>query len=230
MNKCKGTIPLLLDCAPVARDGVFNLTQGIPFADGQLERGADVRVVDEDGKAYPTQGVVLVTWASDLRYVKWLLIDAQLPGHLSDGSAKLSLEYGPSVEPIPPDDPVQIEEDPEDKSQPIKSRNSRLELTFRRDNADFLSGTHVPTKRGWIDLLRGHPGPYLYMRDGNGEHYTSVHAVSPSIVIEDRGPIRSSICIKGMSSLWKHRLRRSGKLPWALPRLCLPDISRCTRC
>lgn len=197
MNKRNERIPLLLDCAPVARDSVFNLTQGIPFADGQLERGGNVRVVDEDGKAYPTQGIVLATWASDLRYVKWLLIDAQLPGHLSHDSAKLSLEYGPGAEPVPPDDPVRIEEDPENRSQPIKFRNSHLKLTFRRDNADFLAGVHVPTKQGWIDLLRGHPGPHLYMEDGNGEYYTSVNAMAPSVVIEDRGPIRSSICIKG---------------------------------
>jgi len=188
-------IPLLLDCISVSKDGVFNLTQGIPFADGQLECSAkdNICLIDENEKAYPTQGIVLATWSPDLRYVKWLLIDAQLPGYLSDGSSKLSLEYGPDVEPVLPDDPVSIE----NNENSLKISNNCLELIFRQDNPDFLAGAYVPTKRGWINLFRGLPGPYLYMRDSNGEYYNSRNALSPSIVIEDKGPVRTSVCIKG---------------------------------
>src|SRR4029450_13136399 len=53
------------------------ITQGIPFADGELERGSLGKVVDSDGKALPTQSTSLATWNKDLKYVKWLLIDFQ---------------------------------------------------------------------------------------------------------------------------------------------------------
>ena len=50
------------------------VTQGVPFAEGDLERGAPVRLVDEAGAALPLQTACLTTWRSDLRHVKWLLL------------------------------------------------------------------------------------------------------------------------------------------------------------
>ena len=37
------------------------ITQGIPFADGELERGAPVRVIDSDGKALATAEAIGTT-------------------------------------------------------------------------------------------------------------------------------------------------------------------------
>ena len=53
------------------------ITQGVPFAEGELERGAPVRMVDTDGRVLPTQSTCLATWSKDLKYVKWLLVDFQ---------------------------------------------------------------------------------------------------------------------------------------------------------
>src|SRR5687767_12891701 len=50
------------------------ITQGVPFAEGELERGAPVRVVERDGRVLPTQSTYLATWKKDLKHVKWLLV------------------------------------------------------------------------------------------------------------------------------------------------------------
>ncbi len=72
------------------------VTQGVPFADGELERGAPVRVVSETGQTIPTQSLCLTTWRDDLRFVKWLLVDFQID--LPEGGAQdVYIEYGPRV-------------------------------------------------------------------------------------------------------------------------------------
>ena len=50
------------------------ITQGVPFAEGDLERGSPVRAVRPDGEALPTQATCLATWNRDMKYVKWLLV------------------------------------------------------------------------------------------------------------------------------------------------------------
>ena len=196
-------IPLLLDCAPASKGCSFNLTQGLPFADGELERGAPVRVVDADGTAYPTQGQTLATWRPDGRHVKWLLIDAQLPGRLLMDSQNIFLEYGPGVETVPPDDPVRIEYFDEDMGRPATMRNEHLCLRFRDmiqdPNPNFLTAVEVNGEKGWQDLLSGRSGPVLYAIDGNGHGCDSLSgAPAPHIEVEERGPIRSSICVRGI--------------------------------
>ncbi|MBI2951455.1 hypothetical protein HYY27_05135, partial [bacterium] len=60
----------------VARQG-WPITQGVPFAEGDLKKGAPVRVVDASGKALAAQSSCLGTWGKDLKDVKWLLVDFQ---------------------------------------------------------------------------------------------------------------------------------------------------------
>src|SRR6266508_3406935 len=64
------------NAANVARKA-WPVTQGVPFADRELERGAPVRIVESDGRVLPTQAIYLATWNPDLKYVKWLLVDFQ---------------------------------------------------------------------------------------------------------------------------------------------------------
>jgi hypothetical protein len=64
---------------------VWPITQGVPFADGELGRGAPVRVVEQDGRILPTQSSTLATWNSDLKYVKWLLVDFQCDSGIRNG-------------------------------------------------------------------------------------------------------------------------------------------------
>lgn len=192
-------IPLHLDCVRTAEGMLIHLTQGVPFAEGQLENDAPVRVVGESGMAFPTQATTLATWRPDMRYVKWLLIDAQLPASFSDRGMRIFLEHGPGVEWAEPEDPIRVQHDKLiEPNSNVEITNSCLELKFKAGASDFLRGAWVPAARGWLDLLRGRPGPYSHMTDGGGRLYDSFSAApAPVLTVEDAGPVRASVCVRG---------------------------------
>jgi len=169
------------------------ITQGIPFADGELERGAAVRVVDSDGRSLHTQSTTWATWNKDLKYVKWLLVDFQ--ADLPAGKTKeLFLEYGKGLESPKPAQPVAVTR--EEKLITIDTGALRLEI--RPDSPDFLAACMVKTKDAWRDIFRGKPGPYLYMIGGDGAVYDSYRAAPrPTVTVEDQGPLRACVSVKG---------------------------------
>src|SRR5262249_56704162 len=139
------------------------VTQGVPFAGRELERGAPVRIVEADGRALPTQAVYLATWNPDLKYVKWLLVDFQCdlaPGEKRD----LFLEYGPGVQSPAPVQPVKLTREQDS----LLIDTGALRLTIRKGSADFLAACSVKSGDGWRDVFRGNPGPYLYLIGADG--------------------------------------------------------------
>ena len=169
------------------------VTQGVPFADGELERGAPVRVVGETGQIMPTQSLCLTTWRDDLRFVKWLLVDFQID--LPEGGAQdVYLEYGPRVAAAEPEQAIGVEQ----RDGRTRIDTGAMQVEFRPEDPDFLAACRVRTPKGWRDFLRGRPGPYLYMTDQRGESYDSFTAApNPTITVEDAGPIRASVCVNG---------------------------------
>ena len=169
------------------------ITQGIPFAEGELERGAAVRVVDRDGEILPTQSTCLATWSKELKYVKWLLVDFQC--NLAAGQTKeIFLEYGKDVELQHPRQPVTVTR----HGRRIRIDTGTMRLEMRTGTPDFFAGCFVKIDDGWRDVFRGKPSPYLYMTSTKGEIYSSYTAApSPNITVEDEGPLRASACIKG---------------------------------
>ena len=169
------------------------VTQGVPFADGEFERGAPVRITTEDGAPLPSQVQCMTTWASDLRYVRWLLVDFQMD--LQAGAVRnVFLEYGPGVETAPFDDQIRLEQ----TDQRICFDTGPMRTELRREHSDFFAGCRIRTPDGWSDVLRGRPGPFLYMADQNGVRYDSCAAAPvPELEIEERGPIRTSVRIAG---------------------------------
>ena len=169
------------------------VTQGVPFADGDLERTAPVRLVTDRGEPLPLQTLCLTTWDKDLRFVKWLLVDFQID--LAAGETRhVFLECGPGVRATPPEQAMRVEH----TSSRTRIDTGALQVELRHNDPDFFAACRVRTQEGWRDILRGRPGPYLYMRDQHGTWYDSFRAASPpSIRIEDSGPLRASVCVKG---------------------------------
>jgi len=188
MTRGTRSIPLRLDCPEAAGDETAFVTQGIPFADGDLPAGAALRLVDDGERPFPTQAAALAFWAADLKWVKWLLVDAQVPAR----STGLRLEYGPDVEPVDPEVPVTVEE----RAGHLVLGTDRLRLHLRRGDPDFLAAIEVSADAGWRDLLRDQA--FLYMVDGRGVAYDSCMAAPPPrLTVEERGPLRASACIEG---------------------------------
>ncbi|MSS70529.1 MAG: hypothetical protein EXS64_03470 [Candidatus Latescibacteria bacterium] len=189
----------------VERKG-WPITQGVPFADGDLEKGAPVRVVDGSGKALPTQSSCMATWNKDLKYVKWLLVDFQADLR-ADQTEQFFLEYGPGVEWVEPEAGIRVER----SDERIRVDTGTLRLDFRVPTRkarppvassqwarDFLVGCWVQGEEGGHDVFRGGPGPYLYLVDTLGQVYDSCTAApTPRVKVEEEGPLRVCVCIQG---------------------------------
>ena len=176
-------------------DGVnytaWPVTFGVPFSDGDLQRGTPVRLVDEDGQTLPVQTKCLTTWNKDLKYARWLLIDTQTD-LVAGEERKLFLECGKNPPAI--EQPVRV--DRQGDHLVIDTGPMRLEI--RTNNPDVFGRCLLKSAEGWQDMFRGDSGPFLYMRDQFGNFYDSCTAgPAPRVSVEESGPMRACICIKG---------------------------------
>jgi exo-rhamnogalacturonan lyase-like protein len=191
-------IPLMLDCVPVSRRKYFYLTQGIPFAEGILRQGQPVTIVDDQGRRYPTQYQTMATWKSDLQHVKWLLIDAQLPACISD-SGSLYLDYKPNIKQVLPEGPININRYDERFPELQVIYNDCLRLEFSENSANSITALSIKKDGKWRNVLGQGKSPVLYMQDQHKHSFDSVSAAPTSTIdIEEEGPVRSSVCIRGM--------------------------------
>ncbi len=188
------------------------ITQGVPFAEQQLQRGTPVCVVEADGTPLPTQSSCLATWGPDQQWVKWLLVDFQCDLEAEE-TKEFFLEYGGGIEVPAPENPVTVERIQEVQERVlgefqvyqvpmpegrIRINTGTLRLDLRTGSAEFLAACAIKTNDGWRDLWGGRPGPYLYMENTNGLLFTSHDgAPAPQITVEEEGPLRACVCIKG---------------------------------
>lgn len=144
------------------------VTFGIPFADGELQRGSAVRVVDGAGQAIPIQTTCLATWNKDLEYVRWLLLDMQ--ADLAPGQTRsFFLEYGADQASPESEQPVRVER----RGDHLVVDTGPMKLEIRTSfvpwkqphHPDVFARCLLQSDDGWRDLFRGHPGPFLYMRE-----------------------------------------------------------------
>jgi hypothetical protein len=196
----KKTILLKISGREGLRYGRCPVTFGVPFADGELKKGAFIRLVDENGTPMPVQTQCLTTWDRDLAYVKWLLVDAQVD--LQEGWERtLALQCPAGELPPEPEQRVSVREE----GAYLCADSGPMRLWIRRTfhewesprRPDLFARCAVRTEGGWRDLFRGSPGPLLYMRDQAGNEYDSAAAPPPEVVVEEQGPLRACIRIDG---------------------------------
>ena len=169
------------------------VTQGVPFADGELKRGASVRLVTAVGETLPVQAQCLATWGPDLKYVKWLLVDFQIDLEAGE-TGEIFLEYGADVEVGEPREQIRVERE----QGRIRVDTGPMQVDFRMGDADFFAACRIRTGDSWRDIFRGRPGPYLYMVDQEGGRYDSHSAAPPPQVdVEEEGPVRTAILVRG---------------------------------
>lgn len=178
----------------------YPIAFGVPFADGVLENGIPVRITDRNRKAISIQTQPLAFWNKDLKFVKWLLVDAQIDAH--NGKDGLLLKYPASEYSTEPEEQLSIEE----KDGMIAVNTGAMILFIKKafhywqqpNNPNVFARCLVKTDNGWHDVFRGSPGPFLYMKDQHGNYYDSCTAgPAPRVVVEEAGPLRACIRIDG---------------------------------
>ncbi|MBI4244501.1 MAG: glycoside hydrolase family 127 protein [Planctomycetes bacterium] len=165
------------------------ITQGIPFPDKDLERGAPVRVVDRKGNILPVQSACLATWDKDLRYVKWLLLDFQIDLKAHEIS-EVFVEYGRDVvESVQPQQPLRV--DRKNENIIISTGSLILEL---QEKCNFLKSCKIKAREEEREIFKSFPGPFHYMV---GSLFDTAKSSTSIITIEESGPLRACICVKG---------------------------------
>lgn len=181
-------VPLVLTPAPAVGYGAWPVTVGVPFADHELAVGESVRVVTGAGVILPTQTTCLATWAADRRWVKWLLVDFQADLESSDGlPARWFLEYG-SATPLPtPRLALRVDRG----AEAVAVHNGPLRLHVCEGRLQLsLHGDAGAGDEAAVALV-----PYVHAQSGQ-RFEASRSALNVSI--EDEGPLRVAVCIRGV--------------------------------
>lgn len=163
------------------------VTQGVPFGRGELPVGQPVALYDDAGHAQPVQTRVLATWSAERAFVKWLLVD--FLADLEPGATQVyRLGTVDEPEPVYPDNPVTALSGPDGISVDV----GRLRLLVPR-NEPGLRLT-IPTRR---DTSDGGIALGLRIRADDGVLYSADNAPPDSMEVEERGMLRSVVCLRG---------------------------------
>ena len=189
--------------APGVDYGRVPVTFGVPFADGVLERGAPIRLLDARGEALPLQTRCLATWNADRRFVKWLLVDTveSWQGYGAAADQKLTMEH-PASGPAPEPEGIRLGKEGGAllvDTGALRLRLPRTAATGQQPcNDGLLESCQVRAPEGWRELLAGGRGLCLYMVDQHGTRYDSCGAgPAPTVEVEEEGPLRCCVRIAG---------------------------------
>lgn len=176
---------LFVDLPPLTAPARIPVTQGLPFAEGELAVGAPVCVLDASGRPVPTQSHVQATWTREKKWVKWLLIDFQVeavPGE----KPVYQLVYGGDVPSPEADAPVVVSDD----GERVVLENGLVSLELMRGAADVFHAFHM--------FDEGH-GPFeLFMMDARGTRYSSrTSSMGAQVLVEEAGPLRTCVRVSG---------------------------------
>ncbi len=171
------------------------VTQGVPFARGELPVGQPVALFDDSGKAVPVQTRVLAAWTAERTFVKWLLVD--FFADLEPGATRVyRLCTADSTVPVYPDHPVTALSGPDG----VSVDTGALRLLVARSDAGLSLRVFTrdePAADDWISVGAGDSFLTLRIRTDCGILYTSDGAPPDSVEVEERGTLRSVVCIRG---------------------------------
>jgi sialidase-1 len=194
------------------------VTSGVPFVQGVLADGSRCRVLDAAGRPLPAQFRELARWPDGS--VKWLLVDTLVDTKAGQGTA-LTLAY--NVEPFPAGG-VTVSE----PAGGIVVKTAGLELRLDRKRFEPLGGATAGA---------------LEIADPDGNVFTSANLPPEEMVVEERGPVRATVRVRGQfadakGNTWLRYLCRihvHASQPWARLEVSLdndaldPTMSRIAR-
>ncbi|HUQ92297.1 MAG TPA: hypothetical protein VM120_11505, partial [Bryobacteraceae bacterium] len=168
----KERLPLKLE------QGDLPVTAGIPFAKGVLGSGEHLRVVNSSAAEIPLQTRVLQRWPDGS--IKWVLLD------FAGKQSAATVEYGAEVTRGKAESPLKVTDD--NDAVTVDTGALRFNINKRRFglfDAVWRNGEKVVDKPAEFSLT----GP-------DGTVYTSL-AAPDQVVVEDRGPVRTTVSVSG---------------------------------
>jgi hypothetical protein len=177
----RGRVPLTVRNEHPVAVKAWPVTQGVPFAQGQLIGAESLRLVDQSGRDVPLAAEVRAWWPDGS--VKWALLDFQTD-LAAQGKADFSLEYGTSVRPSAPSQAIALR----DSDTSLMIDAGLLQVELRKDDAGFPG-------RIWLD--KNHDGRFtpeeLVLDGGKGQvtmaDKTATVSARPSIQVLSRNAL-----------------------------------------
>ncbi|HID08324.1 MAG TPA: hypothetical protein EYP10_14380, partial [Armatimonadetes bacterium] len=175
------------------RDGWW-VTAGIPLPDGLLPSEDRCALFNSQGDAIPAQFRALSYWRSGC--VKWLLCD-----FLANTQPNTDTHYALLCNVNAPK--VQTSLTVHEANDVVIIRTGRLVCMLSKSR--FAPFAHIGIDRNSDGKLDGderitmgseHDGAF-FITDADGNVYSTAHAKPDEIVIEESGPVRATVCIRG---------------------------------
>ena len=163
----------------------YPVTTGVPFPPGVLASERQVRLLDASGRELPLQAAC--TGRHRDGSVRWLLLDFQVD--LSAGGDTLSLECGPTVQPLAIAEPLRIQE----TATEFAVDTGPLQVTLDRRQCDGFRAAAL----GPVTCIQaGHTGGAYFVSD-TGQEFRACQDKQPQVAIESQGPLRTVITTRG---------------------------------
>ncbi len=180
------------------------VTSGVPLPDGLLTDPANCRLVDSAGDSVPAQFKATSWWPGTV-YVRWLLVDF-LADTQAGRDATYTLICGTEPEEIA--DPIALTSTGLDATRlatpaerpigvaalPLTINTGRLSLTLGAGGFAPFADVTVDGRRV-SDADSAASG--FELTDDEGTVYSSALAPPQEIIIEDGGPIRATVAVRG---------------------------------
>ncbi|HEU0139072.1 MAG TPA: LamG-like jellyroll fold domain-containing protein [Bryobacteraceae bacterium] len=183
------------DTLGIARTGEV-VTSGLPLAKGALRDGEAVHVSTAEGRALPTQSRVLGRWPDGT--VKWLLVNFPVDSP-ANGNARYHLAHGSgSAQPTR----LHIR----DEASQFIVDTGAIRAVVAKNRMTLLSGV----ERGGMAILS--EGAPLRIETADAGSYSSADAIPESVELEERGPVRATIRVRGWLAGSERRYRLDVRL------------------
>ena len=195
------SIPLTVHEPTDAPRRQWPVSSGIPLPKGLLTDPASCRLLDGSGAAVPAQFRAL-SWWPDGMSVRWLLVDF-LADTRSDRDAGYTLECGTDAPSPPPARPVVVKPMGLDArlGGPIGLAHLPLTIDTGPLQLSLELGGFAPFAAATLNGRRvseGDPGRAGFeLTDDSGVVYSSAFTPPDEVIIEDAGPLKATVCVKG---------------------------------
>ncbi len=181
-------------------------TGGIPLPDGLVANPQQLRVLNSAGKVLPAQFSALDRWrASPSKAIRWCLVSfpASLP---AGGKSQYVLRFVGTNAPPPPGTPLKVTEN----AGGVTVVTGPLKFVVSKSSANLFDGVWLDTNRNKrfdsgeqvVDSSSDN-GALLVADDWPaekikaGDQYLSSAGAPKSVTIEESGPVRACVCIRG---------------------------------
>jgi len=185
------------DYAGVARANEL-VTSGVPLPrEANITSINQLQIIDSEGSTIPTQFTVLSRWegsaGDNTKSIKWVLLDfqANVP---KDGTALYYLKDGGSG---PPSTSLTVQED----SGKITVNTGKAKFQINKSYFNLFDYVWIDSHNdGQLDdLVVNQPGQGgLILKDRNGKEFRTIYEAPEEIVVEEQGPLRSVVKIRGV--------------------------------